>query len=94
MPSGPAPGFGAPVLLTGTTDRMGLAKRHIARERRARTRDTPNTVRTGPIPDELVGLLRAHRGTFGTGDGILRDQITSKLHRGRAALLKQVESRR
>jgi integrase len=39
-----------------------------ARECRALKRRAPNTVRTVPIPAELVGLLRAHLETFGTGD--------------------------
>jgi integrase len=37
-----------------------------ARERRALKRRAPNTVRTVPIPAELVSLLRAHLETFGT----------------------------
>ena len=39
-----------------------------ARERRALKRRASNTVRTVPIPAELVGLLRAHLETFGTGE--------------------------
>ncbi len=39
-----------------------------ARERRALKRRASNTVRTVPIPAELVSLLRTHLETFGTGD--------------------------
>jgi integrase len=47
-----------------------------ARERRALKRRAPNTVRTVPIPAELVGLLRTHLETFGTGDagGMFRNE--------------------
>ncbi|MGH3864711.1 MAG: tyrosine-type recombinase/integrase [Pseudonocardiaceae bacterium] len=39
-----------------------------ARDHRALKRRAPNTIRTVPIPTELVSLLRTHLDTFGTGE--------------------------